>query len=259
MFSWKLGWDQTLNTWLHWLFRRTPPSSLSLLGQSEEGGDDAHVEVVVCPDAHDVVRILVISLNRTRMYLALRSFSTVKLKEKFLNLFFLNSSSNALTCSTVRCKSYSRSPDGQSLAAFLYSISFCVPLWSRLMWGPALVTVWNTILSLSSSLHPSFAHLSSSSWITSLKTPWAAGCWGPNLSWNYNVDVQYLTTLLFTCMFLTNFSGSSSLPVWGISWVLYCSSEKKKPSYSRFLVLGFLVSAKCDSQRFNAGHHKIQN
>ena len=256
MISWKLGWDQTLNTWLHWLFRRTPPSSLSLLGQSEEGGDDAHVEVVVCPDAHDVVRILVISLNRTRMYLALRSFSSVKLKEKFL---FFNSSSSALTCSTVRCKSYSRSPDGQSLAAFLYSISFCVPLWSRLMWGSALVTVWNTILSLSSSLHPSFAHLSSSSWITSLKTPWAAGCWGPNLSWNYIVDVQYLTTLLFTCMFLTNFSGSSSLPVWGISWVLYCSSEKKKPSYSRFLVLGFLVSAKCDSQRFNAGHHKIQN
>ena len=43
----------------------------------------------MCPDAHDVVRILVISLNRTRMYLALRSFSTVKLKEKFLNLFWL--------------------------------------------------------------------------------------------------------------------------------------------------------------------------
>ena len=30
------------------------------------------------------------------------------------------------------------------------------------------------------------------------------------------------------------------------------------PSYST-LLLGFLVSAKCDSQRFNAGHHKIQN
>ena len=133
------------------------------------------------------------------MYLALRSFSSVKLKEKFL---FFNSSSSALTCSTVRCKSYSRSPDGQSLAAFLYSISFCVPLWSRLMWGSALVTVWNTILSLSSSLHLSSAHLSLSSWITSLKTPWAAGCWGPNLSWNYIVDVQYLTTLLFTCKLL---------------------------------------------------------
>lgn len=166
MISWKLGWDQTLNTWLHWLFRRTPSSSLSLLGQSEEGGDDAHVEVV-CPDAHDVVQ------------------DTRHLPEQDADVL-----------------GPQKLPDGQSLAALLYSISFCVPLWSRLMWGSALVTVWNTILSLSSSLHQSSAHLSSSSWNTSLKTPWAAGCWGPNLSWNYIVDVQYLTTLLFTCKLL---------------------------------------------------------
>ena len=73
----------------------------------------------------------------------------------------------------------------------LYSISFSVPLCSSPMWGSALVTVCNIIPVIYQYLVPLLT--SPSSWSTSLNTPWAAGCWGPKLSWRnkdiYNLDM----------------------------------------------------------------------
>ena len=92
--------------------------------------------------------------------------------------FFLNSSSNnALTCSTVRvrCTSCSRSPDIQSMA----DMGLCLSHRLKLKHNSVTVIISTYIRHLLTSL---------SSWITitSLNTPWAAGCWGPKLSWNDN-------------------------------------------------------------------------